>query len=535
MKNAHLLGCKLRFFIQFLIQPCLNSVRFRTLYHTLNNYKFYPYKELAVTQKHTFFSKSIIITLLILGGVTVISLVSLTSNSFNSRPNSSTQSLACEKQLSTETCSKIGQMLIVGFGGLKQDDNGKILWQDPDGTVFNKKSMIAKDIKFNRIGGVILFLREFRQNKTGNFIRYRNIQNPDQLSTLTSALKNYSDQTRKEDKLEELELIISIDQEGGMVDRLPKELGFQPENIIPQAFGANEEKTLAVGSKMTSTASTISSTTMSTMTPMTSNGIRNPTLDQTYQYANQMAAQLNNLHFNINFAPCVDVNINPLNPVLGGRGRCFSSNYQIVIDQAWEFIQAFHNAGIIATLKHFPGHGSSLGDTHEGLVDVTDTYHKMDELEPYRELINRGYEDLIMTTHVINGQIDRTQCKPGPMEDRTTWCPGTMSYATLTSLLREQLGFKGVIVSDDMTMGAIANEYPLEIALEKAINAGVDMFILANYTSHQTSEVINTIARLVIEGKVQQSRIDDAYNNIVKLKKSMNNRQRLVHETEQLQ
>jgi len=411
----------------------------------------------------------------------------------------------CKQQLSTEMCHKIGQMLIVGFGGLKQDTEGKILWEDPNNTLFKENSNIANAIKNQYIGGVILFSRPYRQSPTEKFIRDRNIQSAEQTAKLTADLENYSKQMRKDQSLPEIPLFISVDQEGGMVDRFPKGKDFSGPNLLPQALGANEERALSEQSR----------------DPESTDRLQKSLL-QTRQYADQMATRLNRLHFNLNFAPCVDVNINPLNPILGGLGRCFSANEAIVAHQAWEFVQAFHQQGILATLKHFPGHGSSLGDTHLGLVDVTDTYNKDKELSPYQRLIEEGYEDIIMTTHVINGQIDKTQCKPGSRSDPKTWCPGTMSQTTLTKLLREQLGFKGVIVSDDMTMGAISDEYPLDFALEKGINAGVEIFIISNNTSDKTEFMVNTIAALIKSGKVQPSTIDKAYQHIVAVKNRIN-------------
>lgn len=416
-------------------------------------------------------------------------------NSSSANASNSPSPLACEQQLSKQTCEKIGQMMIVGFGGLKQDVNGNILWEDPNGLVFRENASIAKMIKDYHVGGVILFTSPFRNKKTKVYIRERNIQNPEQVKSLNNALQEYSKKIRKEQEFAEIPLLITIDQEGGMVDRMPYELGFPQKTLIYQAFGANEEKSLTDGEE------------------------KNKALSQTRTYANMMANELKNGEFNCNLIPCVDVNINPINPIIGGRGRSFSANPDIVIDQAKEFISAFHEKNIITALKHFPGHGSSLEDTHVGLVDVTQTYQKDKELTPYRDLIKNGYQDLIMTTHVINGQIDNTQCKAGAIDDPTTWCPGTMSQKTLKTLLREELGFKGVIVSDDMTMGAITNEYEIEIAFEKAINAGIDMFIIANNTQNDTEKVISTIAKLVKEGKVSEQEIDRAYNNIVALKR----------------
>lgn len=393
----------------------------------------------------------------------------------------------CESQVSPKLCQKIGQMLIVGFGGLKEE-GGKVTWQDPNSAAFTENSLIAKDIKDHHIGGVILFERPFYSSVTGQFLKDRNIQNPNQVRQLIDNLQAYA---KKQDKSAP-PLLITVDQEGGMVYRLPYYRGFKQKYPIPQAFGANEELAKNEQSKKAAFA-------------------------KTYQIVSDMGSELAQLHFNVDFSPSVDLNINPLNPIIGAMGRSFSANPRVVTNQAIMFIRAFREKGIIPVLKHFPGHGSSTLDSHENLVDVTNTYH-MSELQPYKDLIQKGYNGIIMTTHVINGNFDKSQCKTGPKNDPKTWCPATMSAATINNLLRKQLGFKGVIVSDDMMMGAIAKQYSVEEALTKAINAGVDMFILSNNDNYNTPIFVSTIAKLIKEGKIKESQIDAAYDRILKLK-----------------
>jgi beta-N-acetylhexosaminidase len=130
-----------------------------------------------------------------------------------------------------------------------------------------------------------------------------------------------------------------------------------------------------------------------------------------------------------------------------------------------------------------------------------------------------------MSTHVINGQIDRSQCLPGDAQDPGTWCPGTMSYKTLTTLLRNQLHFQGVIVSDDIFMRALTDNYSLETILEKSLNAGIDMFIVNNHNHDYTSEIVINIAKLVKEGKIPESRIQDAYQHVADIKKRITDSQ----------
>jgi beta-N-acetylhexosaminidase len=378
---------------------------------------------------------------------------------------------------------EIGQMLIIGFGGFKQDVNGKILWNDKDSLNFSEESLLAKHIRDEHIGGVILFQKAIRDIKTKKFIRDRNIQSPKQVTILNENLQDYNKQTRKQHNLEELPLFIGVDQEGGSINRLPAAHGFSVPTLTPQALGLVNDAA------------------------------------KTYEYAEKIAEKLFDLHFNLNFFPVVDVNINPINPIIGGLGRSFSANPDIVVEQSTQFIEAFNKYNIVSAIKHFPGHGSSTSDSHLGLVDVTDTYKKEIELKPYYDLIANNYDGMIMTTHVINGQLDQTQCTTGIKTDHSTWCPGTMSEKTLTDLLRKEMGFKGIIISDDMTMSAITNEYSLDHALKNAINAGVDIFIIANHCEDQTEMIIDTIEYLVANGDIKREKINAAYNRIVEFKK----------------
>lgn len=403
---------------------------------------------------------------------------------------------ACHTIVKQKTCDEIGQMLIVGFGGYKQNEQGKIVYNDPNGTIFKKSALVARYIRDDHIGGVILFSRFNYNFQTGKYFRPRNIQNPQQVANLNRKLQQYNTLTRKQQGLPMLPLMISVDQEGGHANRLPRWQGFHSARLTAQSFGAKESMAKTLAQKKAA-------------------------LKETYNYALAIGQELKSLHFNVDFAPVVDVNVNPTNPIIGGLGRSFSSNPKVVVDQAQQFIRGLHAQGILPVLKHFPGHGSSTADSHLGLVDVSDTYHKRQELYPYEKLIASGYQGMIMTTHVINGQLDQTQCRQGPKSDHQTWCPGTMSYKTLTNLLRHQLHFHGVIVSDDMTMKSIAAEYSLQEALANGINAGIDMFIISNNHQDETQRVLDTIAQLVKSGKVSQQKIHQAYANIIKMKKQL--------------
>ena len=284
---------------------------------------------------------------------------------------------------------------------------------------------IAADITQRRIGGVVLFDYDVPDRSPS-----RNITSPEQLSRLTLALQ----------KLSKIPLFIAIDQEGGKVNRLKQSRGF-PATLSAEYLGR----------------------------------LNNP--DSTTAAALQTARTLKAMHITVNLAPVADLNANPDNPVIGKLGRSFSSNPETVIGNLKLTVSAFHNEGIIATLKHFPGHGSSTTDTHRDFTDITASWSEQ-ELEPYRFLIAAGYNDAIMTAHVFNGKLD-------PLY------PATLSKTTLTDLLRNKLGFKGVIVSDDMQMKAIADRYGIETAIRLAIEAGVDILLFGNNTSYDQAIASN--------------------------------------------
>ena len=155
-------------------------------------------------------------------------------------------------------------------------------------------------------------------------------------------------------------------------------------------------------------------------------------------------------------------------------------------------------------LKHFPGHGSSLGDSHKGFVDISETWRPQ-ELDPYRRLINAGKADMIMTAHVFNSHFDAKY-------------PATLSYYVNTKLLREQLGFKGVVISDDLQMKAISKHYSLKESITLAINSGVDILLFGNQLGEQNlPELIDTILSQVKRGAIKYERIQESNQRIQNL------------------
>ena len=349
---------------------------------------------------------------------------------------------------------KIGQMLLIGF----------------DGKQLTAQSQIAQAIEKNNLGGVILYDYNYR-TKTSD----RNIESPAQVAQLNSDLQYFTEQSNLKHHRPNLPLLISVDYEGGKVNRLGEQYGF------PRTISAAE--------------------------------VSKRPIEDAEITAGEMAQTLKSVGFNLNFAPVLDVNINPENPIIGKKDRSFSSDAIIVARYADVYTHHFLNQKIQCAYKHFPGHGSSAQDSHLGFVDVSDTW-QTDELEPYQQLLSKdGACGMVMTAHIVNHQLD------------PSGLPATLSYKILTDLLRNQLHFKGVIITDDMQMKAISDNYGLENALVLAINAGADMLMFGNNLTieHQNPErLIDIIEAKTQSGEISQKRIHEAYQHIVALKKSIN-------------
>lgn len=183
--------------------------------------------------------------------------------------------------------------------------------------------------------------------------------------------------------------------------------------------------------------------------------------------ARRIGGRLRDAGINWDLAPVVDVGYNPVNPVIVGTGRSFGADPARVVAHARAYVAGMRAAGVLTALKHFPGHGSSFTDSHLGFVDVSDTARPALELAPYRALMAEGLVDSVMTAHVFNRRLDRR-------------FPATLSRATITGLLRGELGWAGVVVSDDLRMGAIEQHYGLDVAAVRALNAGVDLLLIAD-------------------------------------------------------
>ena len=316
------------------------------------------------------------------------------------------------------------------------------------GTHIGDDPSLCDTIRRDALGGVILF--------------GKNLRTLPQTARLTAGLQALNRDT----------LLIAIDEEGGRVDRLAK------LKTIPPTPSARE---------------------MAHLPPQ-----------KRERLWRAMAANLKRLGFNLNFAPVVDLAINPQNPVIVKKGRAFGNDPGQVAQLAKSFIRIHHAAGLLTTLKHFPGHGSSRSDSHKGFTDVTRTWHAT-ELAPFQKLIDAGCVDLIMSAHIFNAKLDPRK-------------PATLSSKVLTGLLRERLHYDRVIVTDDLQMGAITQNYSLEEAIAGAIDAGADLLLFGNQLAHPVTadRVIDIIASLLASGRIEAAAIHRANARIRSLKARLN-------------
>jgi len=201
----------------------------------------------------------------------------------------------------------------------------------------------------------------------------------------------------------------------------------------------------------------------------------------------------------------VDVGYNPANPVIVGSARSFGATALQVTEHARAFVQGLRAEGVLTTLKHFPGHGSSFDDTHRGFTDVSDTGSPELELAPYRALIAEGLADSAMTAHVYNKRLDEQY-------------PATLSRATVSGLLRGNLGFTGPVVSDDLRMGAIERQYGIGEAAVLALDAGVDVLLIVDERlpdgGSATQRALFAIKRALAGGALDPARAEAAFERV---------------------
>lgn len=329
---------------------------------------------------------------------------------------------------------------------------------------------------------VVTLSKKIEEGLVGGIIFFRyNIENPQQTQVLTNHF-NYLKTSHP--------LLLAVDQEGGRIQRLNAQNGFKDFKSARDV-----SKTLSVKEAQT--------------------------------HYEEMAHITKKAGFNVVFGPVVDLDHHPdggpVNPVIGGLDRSFSANPHIIADYAAAFIKAHHTHGILTSLKHFPGHGLAPSDTHIDLTDVTETYEADLELAPYQALEKKGLTDMIMTAHVMMRNLDDTH-------------PATLSPTIIKELLRDE-GYEGVVISDDLFMGAIQKNYDFKEIVLKALEADIDILLFSinhaaqkgiNEEDKNTSidgqiidNIINIIEQALKDERLTVDRIEKSYQRIVTLKEKL--------------
>ncbi|MGH4123385.1 MAG: beta-N-acetylhexosaminidase [Clostridium sp.] len=296
------------------------------------------------------------------------------------------------------------------------------------------------------------------KSKVGGVILFsNNIQDARQLLNLLNSLKN-------ENSHNKVPLFLSLDEEGGRVTRMPKEFKRIPTN---KAIGKINDKTLS------------------------------------YKIGAAIGYEIGAFGFNMDFAPVLDVNSNPKNSVIGDRS--FGWDINLVSNLAIQTMKGIQSQNVIPVVKHFPGHGDTSVDSHMGLPSVNNDLKRLKsfELIPFAKAIKNN-ADAVMIAHILLSKIDSEN-------------PSSLSKTIITDILRTDLKFNGVIITDDMTMGAIVKNYDIGGAAVKSVKAGTDIVLVCHGYDNELA-VINALKNSLLKGEVSGQRIDESVYRILSLK-----------------
>ena len=303
------------------------------------------------------------------------------------------------------------------------------------------------------VGGVILFEPDFITQKP------RNITSVQQVAALAADLQERSPTP----------LFVAVDQEGGTVQRFREQHGMTQ---MPSARVMGRDKP-----------------------------------EHTLQWALTVGRELRAAGINVNFAPVLDVDINPQSKGLGVRERPFSPHAEQVIAHAAAFAEGMHTSGIVVVYKHFPGQGSATADTHFGTSDITNTCSPV-ELEPYKALFRRDFPAMVLTSSMLHRGFDATY-------------PCSLAPAVVQGLLRKELGWQGVTLSGDIQMQAVSDRFDLDEALLLALKAGQDIPLVPNNMSYHpdmAEKIFQRLRHLVNSGAISRQQVESSYQRIMALK-----------------
>lgn len=377
-------------------------------------------------KKYCFYKMSLLTIIIILIFFMFIK-ISTTESMINEKNKKSNIDYKIVNKLKKMTLDeKIGQMILSGFNG----------------TYFNKElNTLINDFK---VGGVILFSR--------------NIEDSKQLKKLTSDIIDIN---------QDIPLFISIDEEGGRVSRLPKDI---------KKF----ESSKSIGDRR----------------------------DVKYAYKNgrEIGGILKKYNINMNFAPVLDIHSNPKNTVIGDRA--FGDNEKVVSNMGIATMKGLKDENIIPVVKHFPGHGDTEIDSHLGLPIVEKNLKQLNELEliPFNKAIENGV-GAIMVSHILIKEIDDKH-------------PATLSYNLINDILRKDMKFENIVITDDMLMKAITDYISIEEASVKSIKAGTDIILIGSDVN-KTKSVIERIKLAVANNEISEGRIDRSVYRILKQKETL--------------
>ncbi|MDF2520170.1 MAG: Beta-N-acetylhexosaminidase [Clostridia bacterium] len=335
-----------------------------------------------------------------------------------------------EEQIEQMTLDeKLGQMIIAGLTGYEAGEDTRQL------------------IESFHVGGFILYSS--------------NIESSQQLLKLTNSLKELNAGNK-------VPLFISVDEEGGRVSRIPKEIKNLPKN---SEIGKINNKEFS------------------------------------YKVGKLLGEKVRAFGFNMDFAPVLDINSNPKNPVIGDRA--FGADERVVSELGVQTMKGMQETGVIPVVKHFPGHGDTAVDSHIGLPFVYNDLKRLKsfELIPFAAAVEAG-ADMVMAAHIVLPEIDKEN-------------PATLSKTIITDILREQMNFDGVVITDDMTMGAISENYELGAAAVKSVEAGSDIIMVA-YGYDNALTALTSMKEAVQQGLITEERIDQSVYRILKLKQKYN-------------
>jgi beta-N-acetylhexosaminidase len=353
---------------------------------------------------------------------------------------------------------------------------------EPDGLAALRDTAWADDLLDRMIGqtimvgfsgrsehdpGVKAVRDELAKGLIGGVVLYpENVRSAPQLRLLTAYLANANS---------ELVPFIAVDQEGGRVQRLTKWTGHKH---YPSAQKMGRDGAL--------------------------------TPEEARRIYGEMAKELAGAGINVNFGPVVDLSINPWNAVIARRKRSYGADPETVTSLARSFIAAHREANVVTAAKHFPGHGSSWSDSHKTLPDISRSWRES-ELQPYVALSHDGLLDMVMVGHLYHPRFSDGEKLPSSLSANAIRALRAGGY----------IGYQGVVVSDDMEMGAVRERYSIEDRVIRALDAGVDLLVFSNVKSRDTdlgAKVHAIIAQAVRDGRIPRAKIEAAYQRIAALK-----------------